>query len=270
MAPSYHIPGEFVSNGGVKGGTFSPRMATSVTSTVASVPASRPALYAPAAPAKTYVSVGEPPFTPFLEDTRPAEWPTKRVYLADPGVQNYTIYPPVRKGVLDSVVDFCRNIGVRTTPKPTEVVEYVAAPSPRPLIIQQLPSVVPAPVPQPAAVQPAQPIYLVPVQAPLAPVATPTLPPPPCLGACRPSEPTVMLPDPEKMLCFGHRGDERTLLCGMVTLPPPQIKYDIVVEKTQDCLGLCERDSFVAVCRKCRMRLANCPYCHKQSVTSHP
>ncbi|EPT30175.1 hypothetical protein TGME49_202930 [Toxoplasma gondii ME49] len=77
-------------------------------------------------------------------------------------------------------------------------------------------------------------------------------------------------PDPQKLLCFGHQGDERKLCFGLLTLPPRQIKYDFVTERTPICFDMWSKDTFVAVCRKCRQRLSKCPHCHKQSVIFHP
>ncbi|PFH34592.1 hypothetical protein BESB_066250 [Besnoitia besnoiti] len=294
---AYKVPAEFVMEDIADAATAcSPRLLTTESRTVSCAPfVSKTVLAAPpqttqppmkfkAVPkpmetVKTFSRVGDPPFTPYLSATPQDSWVTKRVFRDDRPEQPYAFFPPVAQGVVDTVSEFLHSTCAGL--KQSQFIDYCRSLQPA-AVVKRAPYVLPAaPAPAFIAQQP-QPLYVVaPLQRQV--VAAPTQEliwvqqppqprPQPARGMdwCSPAAPTVMIPNPEKQLCFGHKGDERKLCFGLLTLPPRQIKYDFVVEKTQNCLGLCQQETFVAVCRKCRMRLATCPHCHKQSVTAHP
>ena len=92
------------------------------------------------------------------------------------------------------------------------------------------------------------------------PAAAPPPPPPP---------PPFLIPLESEIICRGHPSD-RTELCFGCTIPPRQLKFDIVREELRGCFGICRSHRFKAVCRKCRAAMPTCNQCGKQSVIRHP
>ncbi|KAL8435755.1 hypothetical protein ACSSS7_002237 [Eimeria intestinalis] len=94
--------------------------------------------------------------------------------------------------------------------------------------------------------------------------------PPPVVAvpAAVPPQP-ILIPLESEIVCRGHPSD-RTELCFGCTLPPRQLKFDIVREEASGCFGLFRSHRFKAVCRKCRAMMPPCQQCGKQSVIRHP
>lgn len=78
----------------------------------------------------------------------------------------------------------------------------------------------------------------------------------------------ILIPIESELVCRGHPQD-RSELCFGCTIPPRQLKFDIVREEASGCFGLCRTQRFKAVCRKCRAVMPPCPQCGKQSVIRH-
>ncbi|XP_022588350.2 uncharacterized protein LOC34620512 [Cyclospora cayetanensis] len=72
----------------------------------------------------------------------------------------------------------------------------------------------------------------------------------------------ILIPLESEIVCRGHPSD-RTELCFGFTLPPRQLKFDIVREEASGCFGLCRSQRFKAVCRKCRAVMPPCQQCGK-------
>lgn len=119
---------------------------------------------------------------------------------------------------------------------------------------------------------PPQPVYerVVYLPAPVEPhsqqfVAVPT----PRQVVTVPAPQPILIPIESEIVCRGHPSD-RTELCFGYTIPPRQLKYDIIREETSGCFGFCRGQRFKAVCRKCRAVMPPCQQCGKQSVIRHP
>lgn len=84
-----------------------------------------------------------------------------------------------------------------------------------------------------------------------------------------PAPQPILVPLESEIVCRGHPSD-RTELCFGCTIPPRQLKYDIIREETSGCFGFCRSQRFKAVCRKCRAVMPPCQQCGKQSVIRHP
>lgn len=218
-----------------------------------------------------------------LQDT----WAPSRAFRQNRTPENLVSIPELLFGLVDKMAELLRDT-CGAPVRPEELYFYEYGP-PQQELVWRRPYVSTAAVPRPLVTPQPQPIYtVVPVQPQTVPppahtvivVRHPAQPKPWAVrevGICPlaeragiRAEPAGIRAEPQKMLCFGHQGDERKLCFGLLTLPPRQIKYDIVVERVSTCLGLWSKDTFVAVCRKCRKRLSTCPHCHKQSVVFHP
>ncbi|KAL8450901.1 hypothetical protein Emag_003007 [Eimeria magna] len=92
--------------------------------------------------------------------------------------------------------------------------------------------------------------------------------PPPVVAVPAPPQP-ILIPLESEIVCRGHPSD-RTELCFGCTLPPRQLKFDIVREEAAGCFGLWRSHRFKAVCSKCRAVMPPCQQCGKQSVIRHP
>ncbi|KAL8272536.1 hypothetical protein Esti_003535 [Eimeria stiedai] len=74
--------------------------------------------------------------------------------------------------------------------------------------------------------------------------------PPPVVAVPAPPQP-ILIPLESEIVCRGHSSD-RTELCFGCSLPPRQLKFDIVREEAAACFGLFRNQRFKAVCSKCR------------------
>lgn len=81
----------------------------------------------------------------------------------------------------------------------------------------------------------------------------------------------VVIPLESEIVCRGHPHD-RQELCFGCSIPPRQLKFDLVRVETSGFLGLgiCKGQRIKAVCRKCRATMPPCRTCGRQSVIEHP
>ncbi|KAL8443922.1 hypothetical protein Emed_006465 [Eimeria media] len=89
------------------------------------------------------------------------------------------------------------------------------------------------------------------------------------LPAAAPPPQPILIPLESEIVCRGHPSD-RTELCFGCSLPPRQLKFDIVREEAAGCFGFFRSQRFKAVCSKCRAVMPPCQQCGKQSVIRHP
>ncbi|KAL8439897.1 hypothetical protein Efla_006516 [Eimeria flavescens] len=67
----------------------------------------------------------------------------------------------------------------------------------------------------------------------------------------------ILIPLESEIVCRGHPSD-RTELCFGCSVPPRQLKFDIVREEVNGWFGMCRSHRFKAVCKKCRAPMPPC------------
>ncbi|CDJ37684.1 hypothetical protein, conserved [Eimeria tenella] len=194
-------------------------------------------------------------------------WAEKRVFVTGPPSENYQHYGRASpRGWTDMAKDWVSSFVGPQQETPSMVQ--------RPQYEKQDPRMFPGQLDAFVVDAPPQPVYervvYVPTQVDVPPAKQYVpVPPPQQVIAVPTTARPILVPLESEIVCRGHPSD-RTELCFGCTIPPRQVKFDIIREETSGCFGLCRGQRFKAVCRKCRAVMPTCAQIEREIERAAP